>query len=42
MEYNYTVSTLEINKSAGSSIIMWNVQRPRANRAAVRLVRDIK
>ena len=41
-EYNYTVSTLEINKSAGSGIIMWNIQRSRANRAAVRLVRKIK
>ena len=42
MEYNYSISTLEINKSAGSSIIMCNVQRSRANRAAVRLVKDIK
>lgn len=41
-EFNYTISTVEVNKSAGSSIIMWNLQRSRANRAAVRLVRDIK
>ena len=39
-EINYTIATVVVGK--GAALLQWNAQRSRANRAAVRLIRELK
>ena len=40
MVFNYSAATVRVGEHAG--LLQWNLQRSRCNRAAVRLVRDVK